>query len=729
MGTPIPAPGLHLAVSGVLLLTLAFLAAGGFIRGRETLRAIGRLDLGATLFLLLALAAHALLLKPLIPHSIWHELHGISTLLEFERSLAVDSWWSIHGPAFDAIMALAKGVTGGAFGLFTLNYLFSLLSAALLFLLLHLLSGSGVLALSGALLLLFLPAHLRISATESRFVLVETFSLLSLLLLAVYGRTRRPLDLAFSLAASLVVMHLRAELMVLVPAVGVLYWLFLRAELRPLPGAWLAARGWLSAAAVLAIPRAVQVLQQASPRVWDAPTAGRFLDLGVTGITPFFEPSFTPVLLPGLAAAGAVFLFRRHRGLFFAANLHWLILAFFYARHSVCVSHSIRFGTASLFLLAAEAAFGLHALVSLRPGRASRVAGWAVCCLLPLLPALRWDFLTRLYTQQQEFRFLRESADVLPEHSVVVYLSNEDDPDAVRFREHQRELLEHEALVQGKRTVLIGIRGFLELTDAVGTTDVFFYAGPDCYRPPARRGAGDAAPFIDPLCLRIREDFPLTAVRETSLSARSLRPDSISGDGRPMGLYRVAVPGRERPRARPKVPHDAGFWLGIAESARRLDALALHSQGRAREAALRALQRAAAAGPEPEQARRIARACQHWGDFDLGLKLLDGLAGKVQGDASFHADRGTLRALAGRKEAAVEDLQAALALEPGLLEAALTLGGIHTDSARTGEALSVYDAALRASRGPLSGERGRIRALIRAEGERLRVRRSEQAAR
>ncbi|MFC1679801.1 tetratricopeptide repeat protein, partial [Elusimicrobiota bacterium] len=113
-----------------------------------------------------------------------------------------------------------------------------------------------------------------------------------------------------------------------------------------------------------------------------------------------------------------------------------------------------------------------------------------------------------------------------------------------------------------------------------------------------------------------------------------------------------------------------------------------------RGAALQALDRARGLGPGSGEKRRMARYLQDLKEYERALRVLDGLAVERPGDAGLLADRGVLKALMGRREAAVADLRAAIESDAGLLGAYVTLGGLLGSSGKGEEALRLYDRVL-----------------------------------
>ena len=75
--------------------------------------------------------------------------------------------------------------------------------------------------------------------------------------------------------------------------------------------------------------------------------------------------------------------------------------------------------------------------------------------------------------------------------------------------------------------------------------------------------------------------------------------------------------------------------------------------------------------------RSIALVYQQLQDHAAALRLYDRLVAQEPGQARWLGERGVLQALLGRPAAAVADLETALARDPSLLTAHLTLGSLY----------------------------------------------------
>lgn len=786
---------LHALAGFAAWLALAGLAFGLVAWRRELIKPFSKLPRRGLAILLGVMALHAIALKPLIPHNIWHEQLGVEAILHLEEGRTEGHLDSLHGPGFAVVMKALRTATLGEASPFTLNYLLSSASVLLLFLILLLASGEELLALAGALTLLLLPAHMRLAVTESMFVTLECLTLLALLLLTVHLKTKERAPFFLGVLAALLAMWTRAEMMALLPVVFAVYAAALH-KTAPAKRRVLALLPGLAAAGALSGPRLLEMALLADARAKElVPAAGlaHFWDLGVRGLNVFFDPAYTPPAWMALAAGGLVFLYRRNRRLFAAVAFHGVLLTYFYAIHLTCLSLRVRTGAATQYLFAAAAGCGLYWLArELRGGgrsRKRRLAAYAVILGLTLpMPLFHADFLSTVYTKQAEYRFLSGAAERLPDRAVVVYLSQDDDPGVFQHRIFQKTVFETRAREVGRAVATAGIRELLRKMDELSLEDVYYYEGAACYSAPYM-GAGPAPPaptagYMNPLCRSMSAAFELEPMTRTHVTGESNSWDPVAGTGVSIGLYRVLARkgrGELRPResawtlfgsARPD-EGPAGTLVKLAEGAKKrgkrrtallalaasrvvhrgikdrrlaaLNYLDLGEPARARrllerlvrerpsdprlwtalgQAALAAgdpkgaspaLERAAGLDPNPEETGRIAALLQEMGEFDRALVLLDRMLARRPDDARLLSDRGVLKALSGKPDEAAKDLREAIKLEPSLLSAYLTLGGVHAAAGRRTAALKVYDEALNAP-GPAEAP---IRRMIAEERAKL----------
>ncbi|MBI2385557.1 MAG: tetratricopeptide repeat protein [Elusimicrobia bacterium] len=130
-------------------------------------------------------------------------------------------------------------------------------------------------------------------------------------------------------------------------------------------------------------------------------------------------------------------------------------------------------------------------------------------------------------------------------------------------------------------------------------------------------------------------------------------------------------------------------------------------------AALASLAQARGLDPDPAGRRRMALIHQDLKDYAGALALLEPLAREQPANAALLADLGLCRYLGGGADAAIEDLRAALELDPAALPAVLTLGSIYAARGRLDLELALYDAT------PSAGGEPALRALLRARHDEL----------
>jgi len=104
--------------------------------------------------------------------------------------------------------------------------------------------------------------------------------------------------------------------------------------------------------------------------------------------------------------------------------------------------------------------------------------------------------------------------------------------------------------------------------------------------------------------------------------------------------------------------------------------------------------RRAEGSSNPAHRRRSAQLHQDLGDYAKALRLLDGLCASSPGDAGLLSDRGVARSLGGDAAGAARDFEAALARDPRLASAYLSLGALYRAQRRDADARALYARAL-----------------------------------
>jgi tetratricopeptide (TPR) repeat protein len=132
-------------------------------------------------------------------------------------------------------------------------------------------------------------------------------------------------------------------------------------------------------------------------------------------------------------------------------------------------------------------------------------------------------------------------------------------------------------------------------------------------------------------------------------------------------------------------PKDPDAWLLRAD---------IGLQAGSREFALASLDRAAALSSDAPRRRRIALLYQENKSYAPALEILSLLTQASPADAGLKKDLGICQYGAGRLDEAQSSLREAIRLDPGLLDAYLSLGSILEGQGRRADARAVYDQAL-----------------------------------
>ncbi len=166
---------------------------------------------------------------------------------------------------------------------------------------------------------------------------------------------------------------------------------------------------------------------------------------------------------------------------------------------------------------------------------------------------------------------------------------------------------------------------------------------------------------------------------------------------------RPALPLETLQRWTQRKPRDIDLWLDLAAAASARGERAL-----AREA----LARAESLSPDRQRAERLARLCQDSQDYDSTLRVLGGLVRDFPFDPRYWNDRAVARLLLKDEAGALGDLEEAIRLDPNLLSAYLTMGGVQAARGRKDLALKTYQKALRC---PVKrGEPAEVRRMLAA---------------
>jgi tetratricopeptide (TPR) repeat protein len=156
-------------------------------------------------------------------------------------------------------------------------------------------------------------------------------------------------------------------------------------------------------------------------------------------------------------------------------------------------------------------------------------------------------------------------------------------------------------------------------------------------------------------------------------------------------------------------PADPGLLLDLAEAA---------AAAGDRPAAVGLLARARRSPLDPGALGRAALVYQDVEEYGLALPVLDRLVVAQPAEARWRSDRGGIKVLLGDRAGGAEDLDAALALDPGWLAAYLGRGSLFDAAGDRRQALRLYETALRQPPSCPTGNEA-LRGRIRAERERL----------
>jgi hypothetical protein len=98
--------------------------------------------------------------------------------------------------------------------------------------------------------------------------------------------------------------------------------------------------------------------------------------------------------------------------------------------------------------------------------------------------------------------------------------------------------------------------------------------------------------------------------------------------------------------------------------------------------------------PDQEQAKRAALLLQAAGAYGEALAMLNTAISRHPPDAELYNARGVVKLFLGDKKSAAADLRKALAVDPGMTSASISLGGLYVSEGRPAAAERVYAAAL-----------------------------------
>lgn len=306
------------------------------------------------------------------------------------------------------------------------NAVVGALSPAVLFLLVLLLARDPRPALAAAVILAILPAHLRLSASESRFVLAGLLALGGATLVVLAQRTRRAIPALAAALAWAVAVQVRPEVALLLLAIPLL----VHAAEGRWPPLWPTLAGLVIFAALCGEWLWLVAHHRTTGGAAGDVSLARMVDLGAafglgTQGSPgavWFDGRFTPWWLPVCAGAGLVALGVRRR---WTEGLAWLALAWLGMAAGLAFHHganNLRLQLLAQPFWAALAGVGLVAVASLARAQRTRLLDGALVCLVA--GATLWShgpLVTHAYTPQREYLFVKRTLPRLPSDCRIFY--------------------------------------------------------------------------------------------------------------------------------------------------------------------------------------------------------------------------------------------------------------------------------------------------------------------
>lgn len=509
-------------------------------------------ELGGRYWLAMAgVLALALCLRALLPpHAPLHaNTHGIRELREVllgHDALIPNLLMGQYGLARHALLSALAPVFGGtAAGLIWANVVLGSLTASALGLATTALTGSRVAGVLAALLLACLPAHVRLSASESGLLAYNLFLALSLVAarLAVTTGQWRLYALASLLTAFTTQLHLVS---LAAPAVLLAALLAQKTERSSgtvllcwyFPGGvgiFFRKHRWkvLAAAAVvltLAAPHAVAMVSDH----WQAGQArGDLSGLGgwFSSANLLLNPRVTPILLPVAAACGVALVARGQPAMALVGLLGLAAISWLHLLVNAAFSDAVRYQTTTLMLITPAAAHGLAWLLQRArwPGLVTVAA-----LLASAVPGL-W-LIAQPDNEALEQAFIGRSVARLPRQATLVLLD-----ERLADRKLLTDFPDYLLLEHGRRWDVVRA-GELRRRRVRGP--LVYYQGLTCASftdDERRRGA---AGTVRRECERIRRRYRLRPITEGRLAARRLRWSSrpyyfhrIPGETIQLGFY------------------------------------------------------------------------------------------------------------------------------------------------------------------------------------------------
>lgn len=420
LGTRLPwRPTTILVVSLLALLLLTGLSVVPLVR-------LGRLGRSWWLVVAVLVLAGWVLRSPLGVFMPAHvNAHAYETHQELKQP--VGDGYLAYGNGYRALFVVIhpSGEVSERF-VYETNAVLGALSPAVLFLLVLLLARDPRPALAAAVILAILPAHVRLSASESRFVLAGLLALGGATLLVLAQRTRRTMPALAAALAWAVAVQVRPEVALLVLAIPLL----VHAAEGRWPPLWPTLAGLLIFAVLCGEWLWLLAHHRTTSGAASDVSLARMLDLGAavglgTGQSPgavWFDGRFTPGWLPLCAGVGLIVLGLRRR---WTQCLALLALAWLGMATGLAFQHganNLRLQLLAQPFWAALAGIGLAAVASFARAQHTRLLDGALLCLLA--GATLWShgpLATHAYTPQREYLFVKNTLPRLPGDCRIFY--------------------------------------------------------------------------------------------------------------------------------------------------------------------------------------------------------------------------------------------------------------------------------------------------------------------
>lgn len=428
-----------LPMQGILSVALLFLLLSSYSQTRRIHRAgqLLRWDwLAIALLFAVGAALRLLLPPPLLIHTNFHALYFLENALGPRTNDVVELLGRApYGLTNYSFFQLCWAYLPRSWPVHaTLNLLLSAATVPLTYLLVRLLDGTTWWALAAAALLMLLPAHLKMSPTESEITLSSFFAMLALVHWVAFLRAPDKLLLAGTLVALLLTVHSRVLTLGFPLALFITWFVVPRELRRPLPRMTSLIGGGLWA--ILALPQYLYVLSflgLASEPVGQigksVVRAGSSLSLVYASMARafttesnlLFDFGVTPLTVPLALAMGSALIIWRRRWSGALLVMATVLLMMLYHIHSGHLLDRLRYQFFLWPFVGILAGFSIA-----EPCAALPTLRWRGGVLLLWLGLLTWGlvarmpFITVVPPSSQEASFVLENISLLPENTLLL---------------------------------------------------------------------------------------------------------------------------------------------------------------------------------------------------------------------------------------------------------------------------------------------------------------------